>query len=262
MGATMARQRVQCGWLFGVALCVLLSDGGVAAQGVSGQIEGTVRDAQGLVLPAATLTLRNAESGVLRTIVTDSDGAYRFAAVPPGRYTMRAELSGFATQEVRDITLTIGLTIRQDFSMAVQVVAEAVTVTAASPVVDTTKAEVSGMVTREQIAVLPINSRQYLSLALLMPGTTQDGTRSFFATVNVGGAVTFNSTGQHRRRGVQQLAGRRRTPAELSRGCGGGVQGQQRAVQSRIRARHRWRHSGRHEVGHRFRTRLCVRILP
>ena len=62
-------------------------------------------------------------------------------------------------------------------------------------IVDTTKAEVSGVVTRQQIETLPINSRQYLSLALLMPGTTVDGTRSFFATVNVGGSMTFNGTG-------------------------------------------------------------------
>lgn len=181
--------------LWGWMLCVLLPGGGVAgAQGVSGQIEGTVRDEQGLVLPGVTLTLRNAESGVVRTVVTESDGAYRFGAVPPGRYTMRAELSGFATQDVRELTVTIGLTIRQDFKLPVQGMAETVTVSGTPTVVDTTKAEVSGVVTREQIAVLPINSRQYLSLALLMPGTTQDGTRSFFATVNVGGAVTFNST--------------------------------------------------------------------
>src|SRR5262249_58478888 len=58
-----------------------------------------------------------------------------------------------------------------------------------------TKAEVSGIIARPQIETLPIKSRQYLSLALLMPGTTVDATRSFFATVNVGGSMTFNGTG-------------------------------------------------------------------
>jgi hypothetical protein len=72
--------------------------------------------------------------------------------------------------------------------------AESVSVTAEAPVVDTTKSEVAGVVTPMQIRTLPINSRQYLSLALLMPGTSQDATRSFFATVNVGGSMTFNST--------------------------------------------------------------------
>ena len=79
--------------------------------------------------------------------------------------------------------------------MQVQSLAETITVHGAAPVVDTTKSEVSGVVTQQQIETLPINSRQYLSLALLMPGTSMDSTRAFFATVNVGGSVTFNSTG-------------------------------------------------------------------
>src|SRR5207237_9867369 len=69
------------------------------------------------------------------------------------------------------------------------------TVSSEVPVIYTTKAEVSGVLTRQQIETLPINSRQYLSLALLMPGTAVAATRSFFATVNVGGSMTFNCTG-------------------------------------------------------------------
>ncbi len=79
--------------------------------------------------------------------------------------------------------------------MKVQALAESVTIRGESPIVDVTKAEISGTVTREQIETLPLNSRQYLSLALLVPGTTVDATRSFFATVNVGGSMTFNGTG-------------------------------------------------------------------
>ena len=79
--------------------------------------------------------------------------------------------------------------------MQVQTVAETVIVTGTAPVVDTTKSEVSGVVTQQQIEALPVNSRRYLLLALLMPGTSMDSTRAFFATVNVGGSVTFNSTG-------------------------------------------------------------------
>ncbi len=164
------------------------------AQG-SGQIEGAIRDEQGSVLPGATISLRNEESGVNRIVASEPDGRYVFPALSPGRYLLRAELSGFATQEVRGVVITIGLELRRDFTLKIQAVAETVTVSAESPVVDTTKAEVSGVVTRQQIETLPINSRQYLSLALLMPGTTVDATRSFFATVNAGGSMTFNGTG-------------------------------------------------------------------
>jgi hypothetical protein len=139
--------------------------------------------------------LRNQASGVTRTVVTEGDGSYRFPALNPGRYTVTAELSGFATIEVTDIEMTIGLGLTQNFAMQVQSLSETITVTGESPVVDTTKSEVSGVVTQQQIETLPINSRQYLSLALLMPGTSMDSTRAFFATVNVGGSMTFNSTG-------------------------------------------------------------------
>ena len=154
-----------------------------------------MRDEQGGVLPGATISLRNEESGVTRTVTSEPDGRYAFPALLPGRYMLRTELSGFAAQQVRDVVITIGLELRRDFTLKLQAVAETVTVNAESPVVDTTKAEVAGVITRQQIETLPINSRQYLSLALLMPGTTVDATRSFFATVNVGGSMTFNGTG-------------------------------------------------------------------
>ncbi len=164
------------------------------AQGAGGQIEGTVRDQQSAVLPGATVTLRNDQTGVVRVAVTETDGRYLFPALAPGTYSVKVELQGFATTETRNITITIGLSLTNDFSMKLQNVSETVTVAGSSPVIDTTKSEVAGVVTHQQIETLPINSRQYLSLALLMPGTTVDGTRSFFATVNVGGSMTFNGT--------------------------------------------------------------------
>src|SRR6185369_8769994 len=105
-----------------------------------------------------------------------------------------SELSGFATVEMPDLTVTIGLDLIRDLGMKIQSVAETVTVRGAAPVVDTTKSEVSAVITQQQIETLPINSRQYLSLALLVPGTGLDATRSFFPTVNIGGSLTFNST--------------------------------------------------------------------
>lgn len=178
-----------------VLLFTLVADTAWARQAGTGFISGTVRDEQGAVLPGVTVTLRNQETGVTRTTVTEGDGTFRFQALNPGRFTIVAELSGFTTVEVRDIEMTIGLGLVQDFTLRVQSVSETVTVIGTAPIVDTTKSEVSGVVTQQQIETLPINSRQYLSLALLMPGTSQDSTRAFFPTVNVGGSVTFNSTG-------------------------------------------------------------------
>ena len=126
------------------------------AQTTSGTIAGLVTDAQSAVLPGVTLTLRNAETGFTRTAVTEADGRYRLAGLPPGRYELRAELSGFAPIEVTDITLTIGLEIGRNITMQLQGVQESLTVTAQPPIVETTRTDVSGVITQQQIETLPL----------------------------------------------------------------------------------------------------------
>ena len=64
--------------------------------------------------------MRNQESGVARTTVTGPDGHYRFPALPPGTYSVTAELAGFASQTAKDLTITIDLVLKQDFSMRIQ----------------------------------------------------------------------------------------------------------------------------------------------
>jgi hypothetical protein len=161
----------------------------------SASIEGVAKDEQGGVLPGVTVTLRNQDSGVTRTASSAGDGRYRFLAVPPGRYRMTAELSGFASKETGDIQITIGLSLTEDFSLGIQAVQESVTVAGVSPTVDTTKSEVAGVVTQQQIDSLPVNSRQFLNLALLMPGTSQDAARSFYNNVTIGAGGSFYSNG-------------------------------------------------------------------
>src|SRR5262245_29958639 len=91
-------------------LSVLAMPVAAAAQGeASAVITGVIADAQGGVLPGVTVTLRNVESGTVRTAVTETDGQYRLAGLQPGRYSLRAELSGFAPAEVTNLALTIGL---------------------------------------------------------------------------------------------------------------------------------------------------------
>jgi len=96
---------------------------------------------------------------------------------------------GFAPTEVPNLTLTIGLVVQSNLTMAVQGLQEAVTVTAEAPVVETTSTEVAPVVTQEQIEMLPIANRQAGSLALLLPGTQlPTGTRRARPTVGAGGA--------------------------------------------------------------------------
>src|SRR4051812_13847858 len=121
----------------------------------TGIIEGAIADESGAVLPGATVTLRNADTGVERTAVADSEGRYRFPALQPGDYTVRVDLSGFASQELRHVVITIGLDIQHDFRLKIQTLSETVTVTAEAPVVDVTKSEVASVVTQKQMESLP-----------------------------------------------------------------------------------------------------------
>jgi outer membrane receptor protein involved in Fe transport len=179
--------------LIGLVLLVAGQDA-AWAQG-TGVVQGTITDESGAVLPGTTVTLKNSETGVERTVVSDKEGRYRFPALQPGVYTLTSELAGFTVEERRGITLTIGLEVRQDFRLKIQRLAETITVTGEVPVVDVTKSEVASVVTQKQIDTLPVNTRQYLNLALLMPGTSQDAVRVFYNNVDVGAGLNFYSNG-------------------------------------------------------------------
>jgi carboxypeptidase family protein len=165
-----------------------------AAQTTNGVISGIVSDAQGGVLPGVTVTGRNVETGITRTVVTESDGRYRLAALPPGRYEIRAELQGFGTANVPEMTLTTGTEITRNVTMQVQGLNESVTVTGEAPIIEVTKSEVSGVITQDQMQNLPLATRQPMDLALLMPGTSQDAARARKANSNIGAGAFTNGS--------------------------------------------------------------------
>jgi outer membrane receptor protein involved in Fe transport len=167
-----------------------------AAQGTNGVITGLVADPQGGILPGVTVTVRNVDTGVIRTVVTEPDGRYRVPALPAGRYDVRAELQGFTTAEITGLTLTINQELRQDVTMTVGALQETITVTAQAPVIEPTTSEVAAVITQEQIATLPIANRSAVSLSLLLPGTSQDGSRPRRNNAQVG-AGTLQFTTNH-----------------------------------------------------------------
>ena len=163
----------------------------VAAQ-TGGVIQGIVADAQDAVLPGVTLTVRNIDTGVVRTTVSEGNGEYRFNGIPPGAYELRAELQGFATVAVDRLVITIGLQLKQDIKMQVQNLQETVTVTGEAPVIEVTKAEVAQVITQEQIDTLPMADRQPASLVLLLPGTNMDNTQVRRSQANIGAGQINN----------------------------------------------------------------------
>ncbi len=125
-------------WLSAVValLAVLLMATPSGAQQTS-NLTGVVTDAQGAVLPGVTVTATSPALIGTQTVVTEPNGTYRFATVPSGAYTLTFELSGFQTVKRTNIVLGLGQTLTVDTQLQVQSLQESVTVTAASPVVDT-----------------------------------------------------------------------------------------------------------------------------
>jgi outer membrane receptor protein involved in Fe transport len=162
------------------------------------QVTGQVKDSSGGVIPGATVSARNQANGLTRTEVTDGSGAFRLVALPPGTYTVSTELQGFSTETRPDIVLNIDQTATINFTLKPASVAETVTVTGESPVVDVTRSDVSTAMSTQQIQDLPVAARRWTDMAMLTPGTSQDAIRGQFyrGNVSIGAGVTnFYSTG-------------------------------------------------------------------
>jgi len=140
------------------------------AQLPTGTILGTVRDASGGVIPGATMTATNTETGLLRTTVSSDDGSYRLAALPVGRYEVRASLDGFRTAVRDGITLSVTQEAVVSFTLEVGGLAETVSVTAEASLVNTTSASLGALVDARAVAELPLNGRNYIDLTFLQVG--------------------------------------------------------------------------------------------
>ncbi|PYQ24911.1 MAG: hypothetical protein DMF81_04090, partial [Acidobacteria bacterium] len=141
----------------------------------TGNVEGIVTDATGAVLPGVTVTVRNMDTNLARETMTDGGGRYRADALQPGRYEVSATLSGFAAKPVADVRAQVGQTVTVDLQMRPGSVTEEVTVTGEAPLVDTTRTDVSSVVSQTSIQNLPINGRRWENFVLLSPGVTNDG---------------------------------------------------------------------------------------
>ncbi len=145
---------------------------GAQAQATNGNIEGTVRDATGAVLPGVTVTVTNLDSGAARVVVTNERGFYRAPLLPLGAYRVTAELQGFKRFEQAGVTLAAGQTAVVDVTLEVGDVAEVVAVTADTPVVQVGKIDLGRNLNEREIKNLPLVSRNPYNFALLQPGVT------------------------------------------------------------------------------------------
>jgi len=143
------------------------------AQSSNGAINGNVTDNAGGALPGVTVTATNTGTATTRTAVTNGTGHYEIPLLIPGTYRVSGELSGFQPVKFDSVVVNVGTTVTLDFKMKPGV-AETVTVTAAAPIIETTKSEVSSVVNTTAIQNLPVNGRNFIDFALTTPGVVRD----------------------------------------------------------------------------------------
>jgi hypothetical protein len=179
-------------WLVGAAVTGL-------AQVDTGTVVGTIKDASGAVVPNATATATNVDTGIKTAVKSASDGNYVITPVKIGRYSISAEAAGFRTEVRQNIVLDVQQTIRLDFSLRVGSVTETTNVTGDAPLLDTQDASLGDVVASQQIEQLPLNGRRYTDLATLTAGVTKitegpvDGSSSP-TNGNAGGNFSVNGT--------------------------------------------------------------------
>lgn len=160
--------------VFGLALAILaFCFGSTSARAQNqGEINGTVTDPTGAVIPQATVTIVNGGTGETHTAQTNSAGFFDFTALGPGQYNLSAQRSGFANYQKNDITLNITQVLREDIPMKAGSRSETVTVEAAALQVQTQTNEMSSLITGQQMVQLATNGRNMVSLATLGTGVS------------------------------------------------------------------------------------------
>ncbi|HWC16501.1 MAG TPA: carboxypeptidase regulatory-like domain-containing protein, partial [Terriglobales bacterium] len=150
--------------IFSTGLCF-----GQAAT-ASSTLIGTVTDKTGAVIVGVTVTATDNATSNSRTAVTNSLGAYRFEVLPPGTYTVKANMAGFSMLTANNVELLVGRSTTQDFTLSPGTASTTVEVAAEAPLLDQEKTSVGMEITPSQVENLPLNGRDFANLAYLAPG--------------------------------------------------------------------------------------------
>ncbi|MFY9852562.1 MAG: TonB-dependent receptor, partial [Terracidiphilus sp.] len=145
-----------------------------AQSATTGSIGGTVADAGGALLPAATITVKSLETGVIRTVKTNSSGEYRVPELEPGSYSATFTVDGFETYVENAIVVTVGSLSTVSPVLKPGSVTNSVTVTDETPLLHVQSSEISTALDQAAIDNLPINGRRWSTFALLTPGVVNN----------------------------------------------------------------------------------------
>jgi Carboxypeptidase regulatory-like domain/TonB dependent receptor len=187
--------------VFGIAMAVLCAAAlgpPVAAQETinSASLSGRVSDPSGAPLPGVRVVARQVATNVSDERTTGRDGRFRFASLKVGTYKVDARLDGFSPYS-RMVTLTVGSAFDLPIQLAIGSLSETVNVTADPPLVDTARSQIAGTVSQVEAQTLPLNGRNFLDLALFLPGVSPPnvGATQLFAETSAvpGGGLSIGS---------------------------------------------------------------------
>ncbi|HMK21360.1 MAG TPA: carboxypeptidase regulatory-like domain-containing protein, partial [Terriglobales bacterium] len=179
---------------------VLLASAAMAQE--SATLTGTVTDPTGAAVPGAQITVSNAERGIQRSTVSNSEGEWAVPALPAGKYDLKISAPGFKTYEARGVILRVAQKARVDTALQIGTASTEVTVEGTAVAqVETQSSEMAGTITGKEISQLQLNGRVFTQLVTLTPGVSNqtgssEGQYGITANTNYsvnGGRLEYNN---------------------------------------------------------------------
>ena len=162
------------GLLIGL-VCFLILTRVSLGQGVSGRLQGTIQDGTGAVIPGASVSVTNQDTGVTNKYTSDNHGAYIANLLPPGNYKVEISASGFRTTVSTGNVVTVDGVARVDVTLQLGTTTDSVEVTGDNPLVNTTSSSMGEVLNSRDIASLPLNGRVFSQLVQTVPGSVATG---------------------------------------------------------------------------------------
>jgi outer membrane receptor protein involved in Fe transport len=161
-----------------------------------GTIVGQIADESGAAIPRVAILVTNQATAATRTTVSNETGGYTITSLPPGVYTIQAEMKGFRTEVQKDLKLDVNQTLRADMALKVGDVNEKVEVNATTVELQTDSSTVATEIDNKQVVELPLNGRSFTQLTTLVPGavgTGAPGYQSSGTAVSISGLRSENN---------------------------------------------------------------------
>ncbi|MFN3322909.1 MAG: TonB-dependent receptor domain-containing protein [Bryobacteraceae bacterium] len=176
-------------------LSLLFLSGIAFAQTDASSLSGAIQDPSGATIEGVRVTLRNRATGAQREAVTSADGRYQFNLAAPGLYEVTAQLNGFKSYRDSQVRLQVAQAAQLDIRMELGSTAESIDVEGTVSMLNTESASAGTVISEEKILALPLNGRQFVQLALLVPGANGGGRTVQQNQVRLGQIGSFSASG-------------------------------------------------------------------